>query len=131
MTSVYIAGPMTGIAEFNFPAFDEAAAKYRALGYDVISPAEHDRESGLDVTGLTGDPAELVGKFDLATALLWDLEQVARADGIVLLAKWWRSRGVHAELALAGALDKWVIEDVFGGEPISARHLLPGLGVTA
>ena len=35
---VYLAGPMTGIAEFNFPAFDAAAAKLRDLGYVVFNP---------------------------------------------------------------------------------------------
>ena len=126
--TVYIAGPMTGLPEFNFPAFDAAAAKYRALGYDVISPAEHDRDNGLDVTGMTGDPAELAGKFDLAEALLWDLVQVAECDGIVLLDGWAGSSGARAELALAAALGKMALRDLPGGyftEPardVTARH---------
>lgn len=126
MTTVYIAGPMTGIPEFNFPAFDAAAEKYRALGYTVISPAEHDRENGLDVTGLSGDPADLEGKFNLTEALLWDLEQVANADGIVLLQGWTQSSGARAEHALAAALGKWAIEDAFGGEPCPAKLFDPG-----
>jgi len=108
---VYIAGPMTGVDGFNFPAFDKAAAKYRALGNEVISPAEHERANGLDTAGLTGDPAELEGKFDLAAALLWDLAQVAAVDAVVLLDGWERSSGVRAELALAEALGKGVILD--------------------
>lgn len=121
---VYIAGPMTHIAEFNFPAFDEAAAKYRQLGFEVVSPAEHDREEGLDVTGMAGSPEEAIAAgFDLTTALLWDLEQVAHSDGIVLLRGWGRSRGVRAELALAAALGKWAIEDHFDSEPIPASSL--------
>lgn len=122
---LYIAGPMTGIAEFNFPAFDRAATKYRALGHDVISPAEHDRESGLDVTGLTGALAELEGKFDLAEALLWDLAQVASVDAVVLLEGWERSSGVRAELALAAALSKRVILDSLAVET-SAREVVAG-----
>jgi len=97
---------MTGLPEFNFPAFDKAAAEYRARGFTVINPAEHDRENGLDVTGMTGDPAELEGLFDLKEALLWDLQQVADADGIVLLEGWEKSSGARAELALAAALGK-------------------------
>jgi hypothetical protein len=42
---VYIAGPMRGIPEFNFPAFD-AAARGRAMGLEIISPAELDRAHG-------------------------------------------------------------------------------------
>lgn len=115
MNTLYIAGPMTGIPEFNFPAFDAAAAKYRALGYAIISPAEHDRDNGLDVTGMTGDVAELAGKFDLAEALLWDLARVAECDGIVLLEGWERSSGARAELALAAALGKMALRDLPGG----------------
>lgn len=124
MTKVYTVGPMTGYQEFNFPAFDQAAAKYRALGYEVINPAEHDREQGLDVTGMTGDPRELEGRFDLKEALLWDLHQAADADGIILLPGWSRSSGARAELALAAALGKWAIEDYFSSEPIAAKTLL-------
>lgn len=38
---VYLAGPMTGIEDFNFPAFNDMAAKLRARGYVVENPAEH------------------------------------------------------------------------------------------
>jgi hypothetical protein len=37
---VYIAGPMTGLPEFNFPAFHKAAAEWRAAGWEVLNPAE-------------------------------------------------------------------------------------------
>jgi Domain of unknown function (DUF4406) len=33
MIKVYLAGPMTGVPEFNFPAFHAAAAKLREEGY--------------------------------------------------------------------------------------------------
>lgn len=38
---VYIAGPMTGLPESNYPAFNAAAAAWRAKGWDVENPAEH------------------------------------------------------------------------------------------
>ena len=41
MTRVYIAGPMTGLPDFNYPAFNAAAAKLRALGLEVLNPAEN------------------------------------------------------------------------------------------
>lgn len=37
---IYIAGPMTGLPDWNFPAFHEAAAKWRAEGWEVENPAE-------------------------------------------------------------------------------------------
>lgn len=40
----YLAGPMTNLPAFNFPAFHEAAAILRQQGYNVINPAELDNE---------------------------------------------------------------------------------------
>lgn len=37
---VYIAGPMTGLPDWNFPAFNWAAAEWRAAGWEVLNPAE-------------------------------------------------------------------------------------------
>ena len=37
---MYLSGPMTGMAENNFPAFHDAAAKLRAGGHEVVNPAE-------------------------------------------------------------------------------------------
>ena len=40
--AVYLSGPMTGLPDFNRPAFHAAAAALRAQGYVVINPAEVD-----------------------------------------------------------------------------------------
>lgn len=37
--TVYISGPMTGHADYNYPAFHEAEQQLRALGHAVINPA--------------------------------------------------------------------------------------------
>lgn len=37
---LYLAGPMTGLPEYNFPAFHRAAAAWRAAGWEVCNPAE-------------------------------------------------------------------------------------------
>lgn len=37
---IYLAGPMTGIKDLNFPRFHGEAARLRALGHQVINPAE-------------------------------------------------------------------------------------------
>ncbi|WP_457825134.1 DUF4406 domain-containing protein, partial [Staphylococcus aureus] len=36
MTRIYVAGPMSGLPELNFPAFHAAAAELRAQGFDVV-----------------------------------------------------------------------------------------------
>lgn len=38
---IYIAGPMTGHPESNYPAFNAAAAAWREKGWEVENPAEH------------------------------------------------------------------------------------------
>lgn len=40
MKRIYIAGPMSGLPLHNLPAFYEAAAAWRAAGWQVVSPAE-------------------------------------------------------------------------------------------
>lgn len=37
---IYIAGRMTGLPEHGYPAFDAAAAAWRAAGWQVVSPAD-------------------------------------------------------------------------------------------
>jgi len=125
--TVYIAGPMRGIAEFNFPAFDDAATRWRRQGFAVISPAEHDQDGGFHFAQATGNEDLTALGFDLTAALMWDLEQVAASDGLILLKGWPKSSGAKAEVALAAALGKWAIEDEFGGEPVLASSLTPTL----
>lgn len=103
---VYIAGPMRGIPEFNFPAFDHAADVLERLGAVVFSPAQRDRdEDGFDPKGLTGhEDLSLLG-FDLRHALAEDVAYVAReADLVVLLDGWDDSSGALAEASVAIAV---------------------------
>lgn len=41
--TLYIAGPMTGLPQLNYPAFHQAAKQLRAAGYTVLNPAETER----------------------------------------------------------------------------------------
>lgn len=50
---VYLAGPMTGIADYNFPAFNAAAARLRAVGFDVVNPADHGVVEGAEPVGIS------------------------------------------------------------------------------
>ena len=96
---IYLAGPMRNIQNFNFPAFDLAAERLRAQGYEVFSPADHDRE----VYGeqIETDPTG----FDIRDALRADTGWICRhADAVALLPGWQASMGARAESALAEAL---------------------------
>lgn len=112
---IYVAGPMRGIPEFNFPAFHAATAKLRAEGHHVFNPAERDIEHhGVDISkGNAAGCEELATKehgFNLREALKDDLEFIClHADAIALLPGWHNSRGAAAELATAVALGLKVI----------------------
>lgn len=109
MRKVYLAGPMRGYPEFNFPAFAKATDNLRGQGYTVFSPAEKDEEvHGADFSEKyeTGDiEAATKDGFSLRDALKTDLSWICdNADMIALLPGWDMSKGAQAEYALALAL---------------------------
>ncbi len=100
----YIAGPMRGIENFNFPAFDKAAADARAQNLTVISPAEQDRNAGIDPVK-NPESAELAESdldriIDRDCALLLHLSR-EHGDGMILLPGWENSTGARAEVGIA------------------------------
>lgn len=94
---VYLAGPMTGIEEFNFPAFHAAAADLRERGIEVFSPAEKDLEDGFDPKKDEAKP--------LAHYMIDDLAAVCGSDGVVCLPGWQKSKGARLETMVAHYLD--------------------------
>jgi hypothetical protein len=111
---IYLAGPMRGIPHFNFPAFDYAAEKLRAMGFDVFSPADNDRAKSTVSPELspTGDQDELTKQtgFSLRNALADDTRFICKeADIIALLPGWEKSKGATAEHALSVALGHTVM----------------------
>lgn len=101
---VYLAGPMSGVPDYNFPAFEAGAKKLRELGYEVFSPHEADLER---YGTLENVRANATYRDCLRVDLNWILDH---ADAIALLPKWALSKGVAAELALANALSLEVFE---------------------
>lgn len=107
---IYIAGPMRGYPEFNYPAFHTAADFFREQGYEVFNPAERDTQRhGRDVSkgNATGSVEQAAAEhgFDLRVALGEDLAWICReADMIAMLPGWEKSKGACAEKATADAL---------------------------
>lgn len=110
---LYLAGPMRGIPNFNFPAFDYAAEKLREAGFEVFSPAERDRATyGAEIEhNPTGDEQKVTNPAcTINDCMSADCEWICRhAHGIALLPGWEKSTGANAELALARALGLTVI----------------------
>lgn len=122
---IYLAGPMRGKPNFNFPAFDYAAAKFREQGHEVFSPADHDRKvNGPEIEiNPTGDEAvcEKQFGFSIRDALGADLAWICReADAVALLPGWEQSTGATAERATGVALGLSLI--ILGREYINADH---------
>lgn len=100
--NIYLAGPMRGYEDFNFPAFDKAATELRAQGHTVFSPADNDRDKGY-----AGRPVEEI----IRDCIYDDLTYIIRhADAVALLPGWEASKGVAAEVATAKFLDLEIIE---------------------
>lgn len=91
---IYIAGKMTGIEDFNYPAFHAAAARLRAAGYEVISPAE-----------LHEDTTQKHSYY-----MRIDLRALLGCDAIYLLRGWAASSGARVEhaAAIACGMRVWI-----------------------
>ena len=90
MTRAYISGPMTGVADFNRPAFREAAERLEAAGFTVVTP--------LTVAERWGD--ECPHRWYMREAL----HQLATADLLAMLPGWERSQGASIEWRIAELL---------------------------
>lgn len=83
---IYLAGPMTGYPDFNYPAFHAAAADLRGRGFKVINPAENHG----------GDQS-----LPMIEYLRADLPQVLAVDAVALLPGWEKSTGAKIEVVVA------------------------------
>jgi hypothetical protein len=86
---VYIAGPMTGLPDFNYPAFFRAAEQLAAVGVEPINPARAESREGASTW------------LDFMRLSLVD---IAACDGIATLPGYAQSRGAAIEVHIADAL---------------------------
>lgn len=95
---VYIAGPMRGIAEFNFPAFDKARDELISQGFHVLSPADIDRAAG-------DENSDDQARFAMRDFHALHFLKTCNKDGRLMLLKGWEnSVGASAEYHVA----KWL-----------------------
>lgn len=118
--TIYLAGPMQGIPEFNFPRFNAVAACLRRSGHTVFNPAEKDidRHGGVDISkGNTAGSlaaAKTTHGFSLRQALGEDMAFICyEANTIVLLPGWEKSNGAQAEHRTGVALQTEGMELVY------------------
>ena len=94
---LFVSGPMTGIADHNYPAFHTASTQLRKAGFEVVNPAA----------------AGTVPGWDWSDYMIRGLTDLIRCDGVALLDGWTASRGAQMEMrvALAMNLPVLVLED--------------------
>lgn len=100
---VYICGPMRGIPQYNFQAFDEAAAIVEAKGHTAVSPADIDRQHGFDALKAPAGTnwTEFPPGMDVRDVARRDLIAISYCDAMVVLPGWEDSRGALAEYRVA------------------------------
>lgn len=93
--TAYLAGPMSGLPDFNYPTFTTVAAELRTAGVDVVNPAElFDGDTGRD----------------RAHYIREGIRALLGCDHIILLPGWRDSPGALTELAVAHELGMAVTE---------------------
>jgi hypothetical protein len=96
---IYIAGPMTGYPDCNYPEFHRVDEALRTAGYDVVNPASF------------GEGRHYVD------FIREDLRMMLDCHAVATLNNWWESVGARNEVQVAGVLkmpvkpwQTWVLE---------------------
>lgn len=85
---VYISGPMAGLPELNYPAFNAAATNLQSKGYTVENPADNVA------------PSNPSWENWMRLAIV----QLMKCDACVLLPGWKNSKGARFERAICSRL---------------------------
>lgn len=85
---LYIAGPMYGLPENNYPAFFAAEERLNAVGFQTENPARNENPT----------------PEDYYVWLRLGLQQVLVSDGVALLPNFGMSKGATMELFVASFL---------------------------
>ena len=96
---------MTGLPDFNYPAFNQEAERLRALGYHVENPADNPEPPCKSWRGY----------------MRMAIAQLVTCDVVALLPGWHSSRGAIVERQLAHSLDIGVIDSLMINNPAPAE----------
>lgn len=118
--SLYIAGPMTGKPQYNWPLFDAVAGELQLAGIGVVNPAAMDRIDKVEFSDEEFEAGIPSGTMPLAGFLKRDFHAMTMCEGIVLLPDWEQSTGANSELLVAqvAGMSTWLwVEGELHPEP--------------
>jgi hypothetical protein len=119
--TLYLAGPMSGIPQYNYPEFHRIAKELRDAGYTVISPAESDgpelqKEALASTDGLVGGAMPVdarnvkVGGESWGQIMARDVQLIfEKCDGVVVMKNWGKSRGARLEVFIANLTSRSIL----------------------
>lgn len=120
--TIYIAGPMRGLPDFNRAAFNAAAERLAANGWQPVNPVDIERI-------LPCVDEDEVSEDNLQKLLEVECEIVKRVDAIYLLKGWWKSEGAKKELGAYLLKDVRYIHCEENGTPKPMRRCAQGAAV--
>lgn len=88
MAKIYVAGPMTGHLDMNFPAFNDAEVQLMFEGWEVVNPVN-----------INPDPTT-----PWKECMARDIQALVDCDAIYMLKGWVNSRGASLEHMIATEL---------------------------
>jgi len=104
---VYLAGPMSGHLDYNYPMFADYARAWRGAGHEVSSPAER-------FDGDTSLPYESYIRASIADVL--------GVDAVAVLPGWQGSQGAQLEVHIAKTLGLPVLDGDWPDSPTPYRE---------
>ena len=91
---IYLSGPMTGLPDYNRPAFDAVAEELRAQGVSVFNPAD-------------------IGPRENIMPRAWymrrDIEGLLKSETVYVLPGWGKSKGAKLEIEIAKQLEMPIV----------------------
>ena len=123
--TIYIAGPMRGYDDYNYPAFDRQQKVLEEQGWKVINPAEMDRDDEKPINGpMQFDPDNNYEDQEfMRDALKRDMVAICDdCTAIYMMSNWEKSKGARAEWSLAKALGLNIYYESPLPKPLELKH---------
>jgi hypothetical protein len=91
---IYLSGPMTGLPDYNRPAFNAVAEELRAQGMSVFNPADIGPQENI---------------MPRAWYMRRDIEGLLKSDTVYVLPGWGKSEGAKLEIEIAKQLEMPIV----------------------